>query len=412
MKIAELIDLAQKIRNSKLIEEELADLRAIMEKEKELISQHPEHEELQLIHADSLNREQELIKELTESMKRPTIIYKLIYESASIHNASAQILGRVLTNMQSLVFAIAGSSLIGGRRSKRDEYLYLLNVDFKQGSVAMEFSPASLAPTLEDIMLQAPVFDKASEFLDILPKRVYDDKEIKLEVNKQISDPRARIATLNSLKGLIPPPGKEAIIEFRNINRSSSAVKLHDDVLKRRVDQLLKDEIEKNDIEVLGVIVGIRIDMPDPYFLVKDWNGKLIKVQLPDDKSNEIFDYIHNRIPIKLSGAGNRRKLMEIAELDKIIPNDKILIKSSHNRKLESPLEAQLSFENYDDKDYWVVGNDEFGAYGVDSNVKKAKEMFEEDLHDKYTFFKALDDSQLTEKAKDLKNRLIYLFEG
>jgi hypothetical protein len=44
----------------------------------------------------------------------------------------------------------------------------------------MEFAPALLAPTLEDIMIQAPIFNKASNFLGMLPQRDVEYGELKI----------------------------------------------------------------------------------------------------------------------------------------------------------------------------------------------------------------------------------------
>lgn len=59
-----------------------------------------------------------------------------------------------------------------------------------------------------------------------------------------------------------------------------------------------------------------------------------------------------------------------------------------------------------------MIGNDELGAYGVDSTVEKAKKMFEEDLHSEYLTYRDLQDEKLTDKALFLKRKLIDLFES
>ena len=396
-----------------IIQEELSDLRAIIKKEEVLISRHKEHTELLLALNDSKKRENELINELEASLKKPVIIYKLEADSASLNNAPAQLVGKILVAMQGLIYSLAGSSAVGGRRSKREEDLYRLNVNFKAGSIDLEFSPALLEPTFDEMMTQTPVFTKASEFLNIMPQRGIDYPELKLELERQIDDPRIRIATLNALKQLIPPPGKKAEISFRNVDGDASKTKLDDDLLKRRVDRLLKEEIKKNDVEVFGVVSRIKDDKPAPSFIVKNWAGKFIKVQMPEERRDEILEYLSQRVPVRLKGAGNKRKLLEIFDLDEIEPSTRVFIDSIHDVKFDPKLEAELSYEGSDgESDYWVVGNDELGAYGVDLTVDKAKEMFKEDLYSNYLAYKDLDDAKLTEKAINLKKGLNRLFEG
>lgn len=347
-------------------------------------------------------------------LEPPKIVYILGGGSVSLSNAPAQLLGKILINVQGLVYSIANSeeSRAAGRRTKKIEELYKLKVDFKEGSVAMEFSPELLAPTLGDIMLQAPTFGKASQFIELLPHKDLEYDQLKLEIEKQIQDPRARITTLNCLKQLIPPDGKNAEISFRNINGEASEIELHDDLLKRRVEQLLREEMKNYELEVFGVISRIKDDVPFPSFFVKDWSGKLVKVQMPEEKRPEILDYLAKRMPIRLTGVGNKKRSLEISDLDEIEPNTNILFDSINGIKLKTKIEANLSYERYDNEsDYWIVGNEELGAYGVDLTVEKAKKLFMEDLYSEYLTYKDLADQDLTGKALSLKRKLIDLFD-
>ncbi|MGV8125892.1 MAG: hypothetical protein ACP5PV_01600 [Methanothrix sp.] len=404
--------MPKELRDPQIIQEELSDVRALIEREGLLISKYPGHAEILLAHVNSKKREQELIKELEISLRKPMIIYKLESTNASLNNAPAQLVGKILVAMQGFIYSLAGASV--GRRSKHEEELHLLSVNFKPGSINMEFSPAMLAPTFDDMMEQTPVFNKASKFLSILPQRNIEYQELKAEVEKQIEDDRTRITALNALLQLIPPPGNEAEIAFRNINGNGQGTKLQDLVLKGRVEKLLREEIKKHDIEVFGVIQRFKDDAPAPSFIVKDGQGKFIKVRLPDEKRDEVLDYLHRRMPIRLTGAGNKKKSLEIFDLDQIEPSTRLTIESINGIKLKSPLDAKISYEREHDEesDYWVISNDEFGAYGVDSNLDLAREMFKDDLYCEYINFKDITDDKLTEKAIDLKKKLIRIFEG
>lgn len=344
----------------------------------------------------------------------PKIVYKLVAKSISLSNVPAQLLGKILLNVQGLIYSIANSEAdhVGGRRPKKTEELFSLNVSFSEGSVAMEFSPALLAPTLDDTMTQTPTFSKASSLLGLLMHRDVEYDEIKLEIEKQIDDPRSRITSLNCLKQLIPPEGKKAEIMFKNINDAQPEIELHDELLKRRVEQLLREEMKNYEMEVFGVVSRIKDDMPSPCFFVKNWTGKLVKIQMPEEKRHQILDYLANRMPIRLTGAGTKKRSLEISDLNEIEPNTKIFIDSIREVKLTNIIEAELSYERYDNEsDYWVISNNELGAYGVDSTVDKAKEMFKEDLYSEYLAYKDLSDNDLTSKASILKRKLIDLFE-
>lgn len=276
----------------------------------------------------------------------------------------------------------------------------------------MEFSPTLLATTFDDITMQTPIFNKASKFLSLLPHKKVEYDQLRSEIEEQIDDPRSRITTLNCLKQLIPSEGKRAEITFKNINGESSKIELHDELLKRRVEQLLREEMKNYEVEVFGIVSRIKDDIPFPSFFVKDWSGKLVKVQMPEEKRHQILEYLAKRTPIKLIGVGNKKRSLEISDLDEIEPSTTISFESIHERKLKYEIEAKLSYERYENQsDYWVISSEEFGAFGVDSTVEKAKEMFVDDLYSEYTTYRELSDQELTGKALALKRKLIELFE-
>jgi hypothetical protein len=340
----------------------------------------------------------------------PEIIYKLDDEDISPKKAPAQLVAKVLFNMQGLVYSVAGST--EGRRSRRLEDLYSLNVGFDNGCLEMKFSPADSQVILSDRVIersQTPTFLKTSKLLSVLSEKNVTDDYIKHEIEKQIEDPRSRIKILNCLKGLIPID-KKAEIGFKNLNGDTPIIKLDDVVFKARIIRLLKEEKKKYEVEVSGVICRIRDDDP-PSFSVLDWSGDIVKVEMSEDKRLQILNYLADKIPIKLVGIGNKKK--GIGDLDEIEPYTKIPIEYSHDIKLKSPVVAELSYDKSEEiPDYWVLGNDELGIYGVDDTVNKAIEMFKNDLYDDYIAYKDLSDIQLTDRALSLKKRLITIFEG
>lgn len=354
----------------------------------------------------SVDQEREQIKK-----PPPEIVYKLVDESFSLKSAPAQLLGKVLFNMQGLVSSVASST--DGRKSRKLEDLYSLNVGFEDGCLEMKFFPADSQTVFGNNIMerpQTPVFLKTSKLVSILSERNITDDYLKDEIKKQIEDPKARIKVLNCLKGLIPID-KEAKLEFKNVNGGISQIELHDVVFKGRVLRLLKEERKKYETEVFGVISRIRDDAP-PSFSVLDWSGNIVKVEMPDDIRVQILDYFASKIPIRLMGVGSKKKGIE--DLGEIEPYTKMSIDSVHNMTLKSSINAKVSFEKSEEnkEDYWVVGNDDLGIYGVDDTVEKAIEMFKNDLYDDYIAYRDIPDNQLTNRALSLKRELTKIFEG
>lgn len=345
----------------------------------------------------------------------PEIIYKLEHKTISLKNAPAQYLGNVLLNITRLVYTVASSTetlTVFGRRSKEFEDLHSLNVKFNEGSLEMGFFSALPEPSSEEENAQFIALYKTSKFVGLLPRRDLEYSELKIELEKEIADPGLRITALDCLKQLAPPAGKEATIKFLNINGTSD-IKLHDEVIKRKINRLLKEEMKNHEFVDRGVITRIKDDTPFPHFTVKNYAGKPIKVKMPEEKRNEIVDYLFKRTPIRLTGVEVKKKNFKVVELTEIEPSDKIFIDLVHGARFKEPIEAKLSLDRYDEEsEYWVVGNEDLGTFGVDSTVEKAKEMFKDDLYSQYITYKGLSDDKLTEKALNLKKKLIDLFEN
>jgi len=189
-------------------------------------------------------------------------------------------------------------------------------------------------------------------------------------------------------------------------------IRVHDLVFKSRVLKLLREgDIENRRYEVTGVISRFKDDLPSPHFVVKDWSGKFVKIDMPEEKRHQILEFISEMIPIKLTGIGTKKRFLEITDLDELEIYNEILLDSIHDTKLRAPIKAKVSYERVNDSDYAIIGNDELGVYGVDSTVNKAKEMFDEDLYSKYIAYKSMRDDKLTVKALELKIKLIDLFK-
>lgn len=348
----------------------------------------------------------------------PEIIYKLEDESVSLNNAPAQLVAGVLFNLQGLIYSVAHSTeatpSTGGRRTKRLEDLYSLNVKFEDGCLAMRCFPPFLkveyGKSGDKEELQTPVFKKTAILLTTLSNREVE-YDWKLEIVKQIEDPRLRFPVFNHLRELIPAD-KEAEIRFRNVNGDIPPIKLHDVVFKSRVLKLLREgDIKNYRYEVLGVISRFKGDLPSPYFMIKDWTGKLVKIDMPEEKRHQILDLISaDMVPIKLTGVGTKKKLLEISDIDEIEVCDETIIDFIHGINLKAPIKVKISYERIDESEYAIIGSDEFGAYGVDSTVNKAIEMLKDDIYNKYITYKDLNNDRLTEKALELKTKLIDLF--
>ena len=109
---------------------------------------------------------------------------------------------------------------------------------------------------------------------------------------------------------------------------------------------------------------------------------------------------------------GIKKRTLEITDLDEIEPNTNVTIDSIRDICLKTPVYAKLSYERHGkESDFWVVGNEELGVFGVEDTAEKAKDSFGNDLYIDYLAYKELDNTQLTDKALELKRKLIRIFE-
>jgi len=349
----------------------------------------------------------------------PKFIYKLEGESVSLKKIPAELIGRVLVNVQSLIYSVGRYSWpdvsVQGRCPKIIEDLYSLNVGFREGCVELQFNPSQIQYSLEDPSrtVQEPAFSKLATLFGVLsgPDKEYDD--VKEEVKKIIEDQKTRVAILNHMNRIIPPSNMHAKVKIEDVHLENPEIDIQHIHFRDRVLRLLEEETENDEVKIRGAIVRIKDDVPNSLFWVKRDSGNLAKVCLPEDMRSQIIGYLADRTPVSISGIGQKiGRTLEIIELDSIKESAKITIDTASDIKLHNPIEATLSYERYDEDDeFWVVSNDELGINGVDETVDKAREMFEESLYEDYLVYKDIEDDRLSDKALLLKRHLIDLFE-
>ncbi len=176
------------------------------------------------------------------------------------------------------------------------------------------------------------------------------------------------------------------------------------------MENILKGEIEEDKIEIEGVIVRLKDDSPNPVFWIKTFSSNLSKVRLPQERRAEVIRYLSERVPIRLCRVGTKKNHAKV-EIDGIEENRELTIEHIGDNFLKEPIKVEVSFEKYDDEDdFWVVSNEELGVAGVDDTVEKAKKVFEEDLYEYYQFYRKISDTELTERTKRIKEKLIQIF--
>lgn len=349
-----------------------------------------------------------------------TVLYEIKGDDISIEKAPAELIGNVLLNFQGLIFSLGQyydhEGRMYGRRARSIEEKYALKVSFEKGSIVLKMSPYYDHPVLyptEDLpqlkTKQANVFYRLRELLVFLQ----DGKEdYRSRVENLVPDHAAKFKIFNYLNELIPKGNIQAIITFFDSPDQTTTIEMSRTILKNRVSSVLREEAEKDRIEIEGVIVRLKDDSPDPVFWVKTFDNRLSKITLPRERRPKVIKYLSERVPIRLFGVGTTKKHAEVVEIDEIEEKKELIIDRIGDNLLKEPIRAEILFEKYDDKDdFWVVSNEELGLVGVDDTVEKARKVFEEDLCEYYQFYKGIPDNELTERTQKIKERLIRIFE-
>jgi hypothetical protein len=350
-----------------------------------------------------------------------TVLYKIEGNDISIEKAPAELIGNVLLNFQGLVFSLGQyydhEARMYGRRTKNIEDRYKLKVSFEEGSLVLKMSPFYdhhvLYPT-EGLPRQKTqqeiVFLKLRELLVSLQ----DEKgDYRSEVENLMPEHTVRFRIFTYLNELLPKDDIKASITFFDSPEKTTTIEMNKRIFRNRVSIVLKEEVEKDRIEIEGVIVRLKDDSPDPVFWVKTFDSKFSKISLPRERRANVIRYLSERVPIRLFGVGTKKKHAEIIEIDAIEENTGLMIDHIGDNLLKEPIRTEVSFEKYDDKDdFWVVSNEELGVVGVDDTVEKAKKVFEEDLYEFYQYYRKIPDNELTERTKKIKEKLIQVFES
>lgn len=345
-----------------------------------------------------------------------TVLYKIEGNDISIEKAPAELIGNFLLNFQGLVFSLGQyfdpEARLYGRRMKSIEDKYKLKVSFEKGSLVLKMSPFHdyhvLYPSEEfphQKTQQEMVFCKLGELLDSLQD---EEGDYRSKIEDIMPEHRVRFRIFNYLNELLPKDNITASITFFDSQEKTKTIEMNKRIFKNRVSIVLKEEAEKDRIEIEGVIVRLKDDSPGPVFWIKTFDGKLSKISLPRERRANVIRYLSERVPIKLFGVGAKRKHAEIVEIDAIEEHSELMIDHVGDTFLKEPIKAEVSFEKYDEKDdFWVVSNEELGAVGVDDTVEKARKEFEEDLYEFYQYYKTIPDDELCERTKKIKEKLI-----
>jgi len=173
-------------------------------------------------------------------------------------------------------------------------------------------------------------------------------------------------------------------------------------------------EMEKTPVQdhIEGVIVRVRLDGPDRYFTLMTTDNRIIRVPLDErwieDRRDELLDYLKKRTIIGVDGrlvAHERGAVMEdLVDIGE--GKDKIEITELEEQPLAIPIPGRISYEEFEDRDFWVISNDELNAYGVGETLDKAKQSFLESLMASIELFADAPDQELAPKALELKKIL------
>ena len=348
-----------------------------------------------------------------------TVLYKIEGDNISIDRAPAELIGNILLNFQGLVYSLGQyydqEDRMYGRRTKNIEDRYSLRVSFEEGSVVLRMStfheqlmlhPSDESPEMKS--RQENVFYKLQELLVSLQD---GGRDYRSKVRDIIPDHSARFTVFNYLNELLPGDRIQESIVFQDSAGQAVAIEMNKKILKDRVSDGLKEEIETDRLEVEGVIVRLKDDSPDPVFWIKTFDNRLSKISLPRERRTKVIRFLTERVPVKVFGVGTKKKYAEVIEIDGIEENAELIIDHIGENLLKEPIRAEVSFEKYDDKDdFWVVSNEELGVVGVDDTVEKARKVFEEDLYEYFLFYRKVPDNELSERTLKIKEKLIKIF--
>lgn len=96
-----------------------------------------------------------------------------------------------------------------------------------------------------------------------------------------------------------------------------------------------------------------------------------------------------------------------------LVESEKLLLEIISGRELVNPIEIDVYLDvDTQNESFYIATNEMLGIHGVGLSLEEAIIMFQEEIEDDYSFYKEIPDSQLTEKAIQLKRVLLSLFLG
>lgn len=314
---AERSEMDSEFRNPRLVQEELADLQELLRDELETISKYPDHSELLILHESSLKREQYLLHELEESLKRFSLgpfDIALSGETVRRNGISLAFLGRIVTSLEGIFGLISQqsrnkiSSLIKDRAQAiaESERLYLVGTSPGSFRIILSSQQPAIGASIAHLSLE-----RFNELLDCK-----DDE--------------------NLLKGQINSLGLKVIIRYKGflelLYKNESNVIFYDKMIP---EGFHRREISKELAKDIHEVLGKAEPSPDEYVFLK---GTLKGLSL----ISQWFEFLVDESEEKITGSFNQKLESDIKDkFDKTsickfrVSKQWIEIKDKFDRKYE-----------------------------------------------------------------------------
>ncbi len=307
----------------------------------------------------------------------------------------ASVFGNVLIGMQKIINSL--SRIKYGRRYKLERFRLFVT----------EFSPGSVIATLEsssqaDLMGAIPFNKVAEDYMNLTELLVNDPDEFKSDIEKKIPEPRERIKLLNNLKEIWSKEGKYKLSVNTEEERPEKFLTLKPEVSKH-IENLVKEYEKIEEIKTEGIIIRIRGDDPNRYFVINTVSNTLIKCFYEPEMESEIREYFKQ--PVTIKGYPKKKAKTTIVEqINELKPFTRIELDKIGKFRLDEAIPFDISYDSVEET--WQIKNDELVLHGEGKLFQEAIDDLEESLETLIVGFLAFPEDQISEKSKEIKSKI------
>lgn len=302
-------------------------------------------------------------------------------------------LGNFLLNFQSIIDRIYQKNLGKTKVQKEMTKMYLKKIS--PGSAILAFESGS-QKTLEPISNLMKAYDELKHLFQVIDGSPEEGRKVLIQ---SYEDTVSRLRIELGLRSIVENP-----FDITLYDGTGSEVKVNKNRLEY-VYKWIEDDQKEMPQSIKGVIIRIKGDEPERTFTIMDENGKHVTCTYKQELEGNVISEFKS--PVEIYGILKKKpKTPKVKEIIDLKPLKSLSTNEIASLRLNNSVKISVEYED----DIWCLNIPPLNANGCGYTLNRALEDLRESILGAYEIYvKDRQEEELSEKAKELRNKLLFL---